>query len=98
MYTDALIVDSTITADPDEVVDGVLTFCPGTTFSLICSYGPSNNTATRWEFGSFGACPITHQNPSSTPDLCGPFTIDMISDAKEIPLLLQSLQRHLMVL
>ena len=63
------------------MVFGRLTLCPGTAFSLTCSYGPSSNEATRWEFSPPNPCtlPITHRPP--TADSCGPFTINMVSDA-----------------
>ena len=80
-----IYTDSVITTIPDEVVDGVLTLCPGTTFSLTCSYGPSNQEITRWEisgpmFTMFLHCVrlVPHRPPNNRS--CDPFTINAVSN------------------
>ncbi len=74
---------SNVTSVP-ESADGVLAVCPGNSISITCTHNNTAGEQTRWlvTASDTGAveCEATATHSSRIEQLCGPFTITMISD------------------
>ncbi len=67
-----------------ESADGVLAVCQGDSISIMCTHDNTAGEQTRWRVtaSDTGAveCEATANHFSRIEQLCGPFTITMISD------------------
>ncbi len=67
-----------------ESADGVLAVCPGNSISITCTHNNTVGEQTRWRVtaSDTGAveCEATATHSSQIEQLCGPFTINMISN------------------
>ncbi len=59
----------------------MLTLCPGVPLSFTCSHDNVDGGATRWRIAETTCNKLVgHTPPIPEGDLCGPFTITMISN------------------